>query len=147
MCHDGKEKCVKVKDVQNNLDHGWTLGPCSSGGSNSIASGDPESDTKSALLKNRMEFPQQYALSNYPNPFRSTTTIKYDLPFDSKVSIKVYNITGSVITTLVDGDKKAGTYTVDVNGARLGNGMFYYKIIAQSKDKQFIQINKMIMIQ
>ena len=54
---------------------------------------------------------------------------------------------GRVLATLVDGDKKAGTYTIDFNAGNLSKGSLYYRIIATSKDQQFQQTNKMIQIQ
>jgi len=50
---------------------------------------------------------------------------------------------GRVVATLVDGDKKAGSYTVDFKAGNLSSGSLYYRIIANSKDKQFEQTNKM----
>ena len=89
----------------------------------------------------------EYELSNYPNPFEGTSTIKYKLPSDSKVSIKVYNVTGIVVATLVDENKPAGIYTVNFNAASSGKRFLYYKIVAQSKNGQFTQTNKMIQLQ
>ena len=139
MCHKGKSECVKSKEVPKKLHEGYTLGPCSSGN---------EDDAPLITLVKGGEniMTQQCKISNYPNPFHNSTTIKYDLPFDGKVSIKLYNLAGSVIKTFVDSDKKAGSYTIEVNGSKLGQGMFYYKIIAQSNDKLFVQANKMIIL-
>jgi hypothetical protein len=182
MCHNGKPECVKLKDVQKNLDHGWTLGPCTQAscgtgetlmchngqtecvnnkdvqkekkegwnvGSCSNGGGDGENDrtgnTSNIAInpKSGISLPVVYKLSNYPNPFVGTSTIKYELPFDSKVSIKVYDLMGRVVTTLVDADKKAGSYTVDFKASAISSGSLYYRIIAKSKDKQFEQTNKM----
>ena len=54
---------------------------------------------------------------------------------------------GRVLATLVDEDKKAGTYTVDFKAGHFRSGSLYYRIIATSKDKQFKQTNKMIQLQ
>lgn len=75
--------------------------------------------------------PKEYNLyNNYPNPFNPSTVIKYDLPKDSKVTLKVYDILGKEIMTLVDGDMKAGRYEVKLNGINLTSGMYIYRITA-----------------
>ena len=90
--------------------------------------------------------PTQYSLSNYPNPFAGTSTIKYELPLDSRVSIKVYDLAGRAVATLVDEYKKAGTYTVNFNARNLSSGSLFYKIIARSKEGQFERTNQMVKI-
>ena len=149
MCHNGKQECVKTTDVAAKLADTagkWSLGPYCSGvpisksgsGSNSARKIDKTSAEKST--------PPQYSLSNHPNPFAGTSTIKYELPFDSKVSIKVYDLAGRTVATLVDEYKKAGTYTVNFNARNLSSGSLFYKIIAISKDGQFEQTNQMVKI-
>ncbi len=144
MCHNGNQDCINRKDVLRKLFEGWTLGPCFSAATSPAAldfSENPEIFSKEQLMSGG------YKLSNYPNPFTRTTTIKYELPFDSKVSVKVYDVMGKLVATLVDEDKKAGSYTVDFNAGHISRGSLYYRIIATSKDKQFKQTNKMIQLQ
>ena len=145
MCHDGKNECVPQGDVQKHLaekGNHWTQGPCSTTSTTNAIAEFTESSDKQSLV------PQQYSLSNYPNPFAGTSTIKYDLPYDSKVSIKVYDVMGREVTTLVNNeDKKAGSYSVEFNGSKFSKGSLYYRIIAKSKDKQFEQTNKMTKLQ
>ena len=97
--------------------------------------------------KSNLIEPVEYKLSSYPNPFVGTSTIKYEVPIDSKVSIKVYGVMRRVVATLVDENKKAGTYTVDFKAGHLSRGSLSYRMIATSKDKQFKQTNKMIQLQ
>jgi Secretion system C-terminal sorting domain len=118
--------------VAAHLKHGDTEGPCSSNPITSAGRGNTDINIATT----------EYKLSAYPNPFAGTSTIKYALPFDSKVSIKVYDIMGRLVTTLVDANKKAGTYTVDFKAGHFSRGSLYYRIIATSKDKQFEQTNK-----
>lgn len=77
--------------------------------------------------------PNNYSLSqNYPNPFNPTTRIDYQLPFDAKVQIELYSITGEKIATLVSGDVSAGYYTYELNASRLNlaSGIYFYRISA-----------------
>lgn len=87
-----------------------------------------------------------YKIGNYPNPFKGTSTIKYALPFDSKVSVKVYDVSGKPVATLVNENKKAGFYTANFNAGSLSSGMLYYRITADSKDQHFEQTKKMILL-
>jgi uncharacterized repeat protein (TIGR03803 family) len=137
ICHKGNTLCVSHHAVAAHLKHGDTEGPCRSNPITSASRGNTDINIA----------PIEYRLSSYPNPFAGTSTIKYELPFDSKVSIKVYDIMGRLVTTLVDENKKAGTYTIDFNAGNLSKGSLYYRIIATSKDHQFEQTNKMIQLQ
>ena len=85
----------------------------------------------------------KYELSqNYPNPFNPTTIINYSIPKDGLVSIKVYDILGKEIKSLVNEFKSAGTYTVQFNGSNLASGIYFYKIDATN----FSDIKKMILV-
>jgi hypothetical protein len=73
--------------------------------------------------------PKDYKLyQNYPNPFNPATNIKYDVPKNSYVLIKVYNILGKEISTLVKQEKSAGSYEVHFDGSRLSSGIYFYTI-------------------
>ncbi|MEJ2105053.1 MAG: T9SS type A sorting domain-containing protein [Ignavibacteriaceae bacterium] len=84
---------------------------------------------------------------NYPNPFNPTTNIKYTIPSNvkgemSNVSLKVYDILGNEIATLVNEDKPAGTYEIEFDGTNLPSGIYFYKLQADS----FVEIKKMTLI-
>ncbi len=86
--------------------------------------------------------PVKYELSqNYPNPFNPTTVIKYSIPEDNFVTIKLYDILGKEITTLVNDYKTTGKYKVLLNGSKLSSGIYIYSI--QAGD--FKEIKKMIL--
>ena len=69
----------------------------------------------------------QYELSqNYPNPFNPSTTISFSLPESGNVILKIYNLMGEEIKTLVDGFKDAGIYKVNFNAEELASGMYLY---------------------
>jgi predicted acyl esterase len=73
--------------------------------------------------------PNKYLLEqNYPNPFNPTTNIKFQIPKNSFVMLKVYNILGKEITTLVKENLSAGTYQVRFNGEGLSSGIYFYKL-------------------
>ena len=87
--------------------------------------------------------PTEYALSqNYPNPFNPTTTIKYSIPKLSFVTIKIYDVLGSEVATLVNEEKPAGTYELTWNAANLPSGVYFYQLKAGS----FVETKKMILM-
>ncbi len=79
---------------------------------------------------------------NYPNPFNPTTKIKYSIPEASLVSLKVYDILGNEVASLVNQEKQAGTYEVQFNATSLSSGVYLYKI----KSGSFVQTKKMIVL-
>jgi hypothetical protein len=67
----------------------------------------------------------------YPNPFNPSTTIQFYLAKDSYVSLKVYNITGQEVLTLVEGFKKAGVQKVNFEPNNLPSGIYLYRIVTE----------------
>jgi subtilisin family serine protease len=87
--------------------------------------------------------PDRFELfQNYPNPFNPSTTIKFALPKNGLVKIKVYDMLGKEVANLVNEEVKAGTYEVKFNGAGLSSGMYFYRI----ETPEFTEVKKMIMI-
>jgi hypothetical protein len=87
--------------------------------------------------------PNKFELSqNYPNPFNPSTKIRYQLPNESKVVIKIYNILGSEVMELVNDKREAGVYEVEFNADNLSSGTYIYKISADN----FVQTKKMILL-
>ncbi len=75
--------------------------------------------------------PTRFSLSqNYPNPFNPVTTISYQLPKSNFVKLSIYNITGQLIETLVNGHNNAGYHTVLWNANEVGSGLYFYRIEA-----------------
>jgi hypothetical protein len=91
--------------------------------------------------------PTKYDLSqNYPNPFNPVTKINYELPFDSKVKMVVYDITGREIKTLVNEKVSAGYYTVQYDASNFSSGVYFYRIVASANGKDFISTKKMVLL-
>lgn len=83
---------------------------------------------------------------NYPNPSNPVSKIDFQLPFDAKVSIKVYDILGQEVKTLVDGFKTADFYTVEFDGSNVASGTYFYRIIAEGNNQKFTKTLKMILV-
>ncbi|MBV6421184.1 MAG: hypothetical protein DAHOPDDO_02457 [Ignavibacteriaceae bacterium] len=94
--------------------------------------------------------PKEFKLEqNYPNPFNPTTTIQYQIPASPNpskggafVSLKIYDILGSEVVTLVNAEQKPGYYEVEFNASHLASGMYVYRLQAG----EYISTKKMLMI-
>ena len=87
--------------------------------------------------------PEVYTLDqNYPNPFNPSTTISFSLPHESKVSLKVFNMLGQEVATLVNGNQTAGPHEVVFNAAGLSSGVYFYKLVSGD----FTQVKKMSLL-
>jgi len=89
------------------------------------------------------ELPKSYSLyQNFPNPFNPATTIKYALVENSYVTLKIYDIVGREVKTLVSANQPAGTYLIDFNAENLASGVYFYKLVANG----FTDAKKMILV-
>lgn len=80
---------------------------------------------------NSNEVPAEFSLSqNYPNPFNPSTKINFAIPVDSKVSLRVYDITGKLAAVLAEGSMQAGLHTLTLNAGNLSSGVYFYTLIA-----------------
>jgi hypothetical protein len=91
--------------------------------------------------------PDNFILNqNYPNPFNPSTVISYSIPVGTRlgvfVQLKIYDILGREVTTLVNKEQSAGKYQVKFDGSKLGNGVYFYTI----KAGDFVKTNKMILM-
>ncbi len=89
------------------------------------------------------KIPEQYSLSqNYPNPFNPVTTIRYQLPADVKVTIKIFNTLGEEIACPVDEFKNAGNYSFRFNADNFASGVYFYEM----KAGDFCQSKKLLIL-
>lgn len=93
-------------------------------------------DNANEVLKNFCLF------QNYPNPFNPSTKIKYQIPSSSKVILKVYDVLGNEIATLVDEFRNAGRYEVTFDATNLSSGIYFYRLQAGN----FIETKKMLLL-
>ena len=123
---------IRFVSIQPGWDWWWTI-------DNVTVKGD----ILTGVTQNGSEIPTKYDLyQNYPNPFNPTTRIKFDLPKQSFVTIKLYDITGREVSRLVNQEYNAGSYTVDYNGASLSSGIYFYRIEAGD----FVSTKRMMLI-
>lgn len=99
--------------------------------------------------------PRSFELyQNYPNPFNPSTTIAYDIPALSRVSVQVFNMVGQLVTTLVDQEQAPGRYSIVWNGRTdkgglAASGVYFYRINAverSASQRQFVSTRKVILL-
>ncbi len=92
--------------------------------------------------------PSEYSLQqNYPNPFNPSTTIKFALPVEAKVTVTLYNALGQRVNEIVSNNFTAGVQTVNFNASELASGMYIYQISAQGVDgSNFVDTKKMMLM-
>ncbi len=91
--------------------------------------------------------PLEFALDqNYPNPFNPSTTINFRLATDSKVSLKIFNVLGQEVETLINGNQAAGSHQVEFDASLLNSGVYFYRLEANSSGgNKFVDVKKMIL--
>ena len=107
-----------------------------------------------AVPEEPVEIPQTFAMmQNYPNPFNPTTTLRYALPKDARVTLTIYNVLGQRVATLRDEAENVGYYNVVWNGrndfgTQIASGVYFYRIEARPTDgsEPFSSIKKMLML-
>lgn len=123
-----------------------------------IYSNDPDSPTRIYIswteppigIKENNIIATGYKLfQNYPNPFNPSTIIKFSVPSEEKIhrmslplTIKVYDVLGNEIVTLINTEKKSGVYEVEFDGSQIPSGVYFY----QMKTENFVQTKKMILM-
>ncbi|MBS4028933.1 MAG: T9SS type A sorting domain-containing protein, partial [Ignavibacteriales bacterium] len=95
------------------------------------------------------QFPDDYALlQNYPNPFNPITTIRFELPEESEVSLTIYDMLGrEVASILINEELEEGSHDIEFDAANIASGVYFYRITATSLEKRntFTQVKKMVL--
>ena len=96
-----------------------------------------------ALSKQTRAVPDEFSLgSNYPNPFRSSTEIRFGLPKAAEVSLEVYDMLGRRVARLASGQMEAGFHHARLNGSRLSSGVYMYRLVAGN----FAETKRMVVV-
>ena len=108
-------------------------------------------DDLTTSINIRQKIPEEFELlQNYPNPFNPNTVIKYHLPENSFVSIKIYDVLGKEVAALVNEMKQPGYYEVNFDGRDLSSGVYIYTIntnnLLSNSGHTFMQSKKMLLI-
>ncbi|MEO8664828.1 MAG: S8/S53 family peptidase [Ignavibacteria bacterium] len=95
------------------------------------------------INSNSASIPDVYSLAqNYPNPFNPATKINFSIPKQGLVSLKIYDVLGKEVMTLVNEQKPAGNYEINFNGANFASGVYFYKL----ESGEFSNIKRMILL-
>jgi alpha-amylase len=107
-----------------------------------------EVDEITLYVGEQNELPNNVVLyQNYPNPFNPSTRIAYDIPFEAKVNLRVMNVLGQILVTLIDEYQQVGHHSIEWNPEGLASGLYFYKldvIKAIDPSIRFTQVRKMI---
>jgi hypothetical protein len=128
---DGKTDIAIVSSVDNGVDSLFVLYNLGGG---TVGIDDPDIQE---------EIPTSFSLAqNFPNPFNPTTTIQFSLPKSGDITLKIYNLLGEEVKTLVDEFREAGKHSVQFNANNRASGIYFYRIQSGS----FVETKKMILL-
>jgi hypothetical protein len=141
------------KSFTTTLDNAWVAGNCnvnifvykSTGTLNAseIQGAIKNPATLTGIRHENSQVPASYELEqNYPNPFNPTTNIKFAVPKDGNVSLKIYDAIGREVAVYLDGFIKAGYYNAEVDASNFASGVYFYTLYA----KDFVQTRKMVLV-
>jgi len=101
-----------------------------------------DASTQSLVVQN-IDIITDYALGqNYPNPFNPTTMINYQIPNDGQVTLKVYDVLGREVKTLVNQYQQVGRYNVTLDGSGLASGVYFYRLVSGN----YVSTKKMVLM-
>jgi len=140
VCHNRKNLCVDPTSVSFHLKHGDQSGPCIEVAQSLIAS------TRQTSVGKHLSEEDNFRILHFPDPVSSIAKIKYELPFDGLVSIKVYDMLGREVGLVAETVRKAGYYTIDFDVSAFQQGLYYYSITLRTEKKTVVQSQKMTVI-
>ena len=104
----------------------------------------------SDIVEAEVEIPKEFSISqNYPNPFNPTTRIDFSIPEKGNVRISIFNALGEEIRVILNEEKDAGYYSVEINTSDLPSGVYFYQLRAGSSsgsEQVFINTKKMLLL-
>ncbi|MCH8035115.1 MAG: T9SS type A sorting domain-containing protein [Bacteroidetes bacterium] len=126
---------INISDIQiDEFNNKWIIHP------NAISVYNEDGITS---VVEELQLPNAFKLQqNYPNPFNPTTTINYQIPKISFVTLKVYDVLGKEVVALVNEEKPSGNYVVEFDANRLPSGIYFYRLQAGS----FVETKKMVLM-
>jgi len=128
--------------LQENTNYFWKVRTVNDGGVGPWSEVS-KFDISITSVEDEKQIPKEFSLmQNYPNPFNPSTNIKFRIPDFGFVSLKVYDVLGNEVATLVNEDKTAGSYEVKFDAAGLSSGIYFYKLQAGS----LVDSKKMILL-
>jgi hypothetical protein len=145
MFHNGSDTLLKFMNITNNqlftFDFSKQPDSIKFDPDNKIIL--KEVTTTIGISKIDSDVPTRFSLKqNYPNPFNPATNIKFDLPKTSFVSIKIYDVSGREVETIVNEKLQAGKYETRWNGSSYSSGVYFYKLMTEG----FTETKRMLMI-
>jgi hypothetical protein len=156
-CIDAGNPAILCNDPEDPINPGFALWPAIGTLKNDMGAHGGITDSLLELLTglfinddNSNNLANKYELSqNYPNPFNPSTTIEFDLPKASNVTLKIYNILGEEVTTLVSDRLSAGSYNYEWDASNLASGVYLYRLSVGSlsgEAGEFVETRKMVLM-
>lgn len=140
ICHKGKEtQCIKTADALDHISHGDQLGEC-------IGETARVVTDRSELSTRNTELPDRFRVSHAPNPVSTIAKIYYELPAEGNVTIKLFDMLGREIKTLVNAIRKAGYHNSEFDVSVLQKGFYIYRITLKTQEKVWVQTGKMSVV-
>jgi Secretion system C-terminal sorting domain/Beta-propeller repeat len=87
-----------------------------------------------------------FQVSSFPNPVSNSVRIQYEIPFDGRVAIRLYDIVGREVSVLMDEQKRAGRHSTDYNVSALQQGIYYYKVSLKGEEKAETRSGEMVVV-
>jgi len=142
------KKDTKERFLLTDVEGGKLVGSVVLNEKGSIKISDERVKSLMLRVEDRKQVPTEFAVrQSYPNPFNPSATIEFDLPKASRVTLKIFDVVGREVATLKDNEEfEAGTAHVTFDATNFSTGAYFYRIIARSEGKEFIDTKKMIFL-